>query len=450
MQHLLHDGEWGAYFSDPNRRVRLEKGEVLIRQDEENDRLFLVLKGTLSARVRNPGKGDYELFQTTQGRFVGVYSFFSATYRSLMTLVAEEDCELAYVDAGQFQAQEKHPDCLFERFMPVIVTELVHRYKQTQELTLERERTFEKLLQSEKMASLGQMAAGIAHELNNAIVVLERNSEWLCQNLSEWMAKDAPDYAAFYEMGLVRGQQLSSREVRQRSRSLGKTHSLSPETARKTAETGLSDVELEAIGDPEVEIPAKHHYWKIGMVFHDILVAARQATQVVQSVRSLGAPRADLQPDLDVNDSIREALTLLKSPLRKVNVVLNLGVLPLLPASKSELVQVWTNLVKNAYESVHQGDIERFTLKITSERRGNSVVVLVQDNGPGIPEEILPTIFQPNVTTKVGGLSFGLGLGLTIVQRVVQTCGGRIEVKSRPGETAFEVFLPIGAVHGHP
>ena len=448
MQSFLDDSELRAYFTDPDRRIRLRKGEVLIRQDEENDRLFLVLEGTLSARVRSPGKGDYELFQTTQGRFVGVYSFFSETYRSLMTLVAEEDCELAYVDARQFHAQEKHPDCVFERFMPVIGTELVHRYKQTQELTLERERTFEKLLQSEKMASLGQMAAGIAHELNNAIVVLQRNSEWLCRNLSEWMAKDPPDHVAFYEMGLARGQQLSSREVRQRSRSLGKTHNLSHKTARKTAETGLSDAELEAIRDPEAEVPLKHHYWKIGMAFHDLLVAARQATQVVQSVRSLGAPRPDLQPDLDVNESIREALTLLKSPLRKVNVELSLGPLPLLPASKSELVQVWTNLIRNAYESMHQAEIEHPTLQMTSERSGNGVVVRVQDNGPGIPEGIVPTIFQPNVTTKVGGLSFGLGLGLTVVQRVVQTCGGRIGVKSRPGETVFEVFLPIGAVHG--
>ena len=96
-----------SYFYDAGKRLRLEKGEVLMRQDEPNDRLYLVLSGLLSAHSRSDDGGDVELFEAKRQMFIGVYSFFSKSYRSLLTVVAEEACELAYIDAQQFDEAER-------------------------------------------------------------------------------------------------------------------------------------------------------------------------------------------------------------------------------------------------------------------------------------------------------------------------------------------------------
>ena len=155
------------------------------------------------------------------------------------------------------------------------------------------------------------------------------------------------------------------------------------------------------------------------------------------------ADHSNREPEVDVNECIQEALTLLRSPLRKVGVNLSLSIVPAITASKGELVQIWANLMKNACESLRQADIPHPELHVRSSSDDTRITVQIEDNGPGIAPKMLPHIFQPDVTTKVGGLSFGLSLGLTIVQRLVNGYAGQIEVTSQPGETIFTVELPI-------
>lgn len=430
-----------AYFADPAYCIVLQQGEVLMQHGEANDRLYLLLRGRLMAKIPGLMGKVYNLFPITAQRFVGIYSFFSETYRSLMTLVAEEESELAYMDAARFEALSQNDARIFERFMPVVVLELVHRLQQTQALTMERERTFEKLLQSEKLASLGQMAAGIAHELNNAIAVLERNSAYLCEALSGTF--ETPVLNALYEKGVAEGQVHSSRALRVRSREFQKQLGLDAETAWLAAEAWLEVDDVRRIKQPSQEVVQQHKAWKTGAALHNMLVASRQAAHVVRSVRTLGMPHAQREANVDVNETLRDALALLQSPLRQVQVACDFDALPGIVANKGELVQVWTNLIKNACESMAQAQTSPAELRISSAVAEGRIRVGVQDNGPGIPADILPRIFQPNVTTKVDGLAFGLGLGLTIVLQLVQGYGGSVAVESRPGCTAFFVNLPL-------
>ncbi|MBC7187212.1 MAG: GHKL domain-containing protein [Calditrichaeota bacterium] len=438
-----------TYFSDPLRRIRLRKGERLMVQGGYNDRLYLVLKGVLVGCVRAPGGGQYELFRATRNKFVGVYSFFSRTFVSSATVIVERDAEVAYIDQHQPVKDPSRGSSLFEQFMPVVVMDLKYRQQRELQIAREKERALRRLIHTERLASLGQMAAGIAHELNNAVAVLERNTEWLRENLIRALREQSPEQLEYFRLGLEKGRWQSTREVRQQAEVLERAYGLSTEAAHKLAETGLSAEQLARYGKHlQVVADVVHYYWQLGATFRDMAVAAQHAAHVVKSVKYLATQETAIEPDLDVNKSIGEALILLSSPLRKVDLKLNLGELPPIAASKGELVQVWSNLIRNAVESLATDSTKRGEVVITSWATDEVVHVSVQDNGPGIPKHMLPKIFQPNYTTKEKGLEFGLGLGLTIVERIVHNYGGRVSVQSRPGRTVFTVTLPIRGGYG--
>lgn len=425
-----------TYFSDPALRVYLKAGDVLLRQGQANDRLYVLLEGCLRAEQQGEKGHTEELFQAKSHRFVGVYSFFSETYLSVMTLVAEEDCVLAYLDRTRFFTLRNQGDPLFEKFMPVVVRELVDRYHQTQELTIAREKAFDKLLETEKAASLGQMAAGVAHELNNAIAVLERNSAWMSQVLEHvW---DAQTTKAYYLKGLQEGYELSSKERRQRRKSVSKRLGITEDIAEKVVELDLDNHSGADFGNA---LPMWHNAWKMGTSLHDVLLASRQAAHVVRSMKVLGMPSAERVPNIDINGTLQDALALSKPLLDGVDLALHLNALPVICANAGELVQVWLNLIKNACESM--ATVPEPKLDIRSQFDDAVISVCIEDSGAGIDPQILPHIFQPNVTTKVDGLSFGLGLGLTIVQRLVNRLQGEIIVESCPGRTCLCVRIPL-------
>ena len=106
-------------------------------------------------------------------------------------------------------------------------------------------------------------------------------------------------------------------------------------------------------------------------------------------------------------------------------------------------MQVWANLIKNAIDSMTQARTEAPKVTIVSGTRNNAIIVTIKDNGPGISKEVLGKIFQPSFTTKERGLDFGLGLGLTIVERIIHSYGGSITVKSKPGHTTFKIKIPV-------
>lgn len=426
-----------TYFSDEKYRVKLRAGEVLFRQGEANDRLYVLLDGCLRAKQESENGHTTELFQAKSHHFVGVYSFFSETYSSVMTLVAEEDCVLAYLDRERFFELRRQGDPLFERFMPVVVTELVNRYRQAQDLTIARENAFQKLLETEKAASLGQMAAGVAHELNNAIAVLERNTEWLSNMLPDVFG--LVQAKGFYEKGLAEGYQLSSRERRQKRIDMQKQLQVDAKTAVELVELDLQGNE-NWLNDLEYALQDCHNAWKMGTALHDVLVASRQAAHVVRSMKILGMPSSESISGVNVNETIEDALTLARPLFEGVDVVAELGDVPDVVGPVGELVQVWLNLIKNACESMAKVPSARLYVK--SFFAHGMVTVAIEDCGDGIKPEHLPHIFQPNMTTKVDGLSFGLGLGLTIVQRLVHRLDGNVTVESRPGKTTFEVHLP--------
>jgi signal transduction histidine kinase len=432
------------YFSEPTRKLTLPKGEYLMRQGERNERLYMIAEGQLIGYLTSEGGDLFEVFRAEKDMFVGVYSFFSGTYQSYATLQAEEQTTLYYITTAEIPQETAEEGTFAAYFMPIIVNELSTRQLLAQRVAHEKEEALKKLLQTEKMAMLGQLAAGLAHELNNAVGVLQGKTVWLAQEISQYLhEKDQHGMYRFFEDGLEKGQFLSSADVRLRKKVLEKQFGIPDDMAKKVAKIGFTDQEVQQLLPSILSYGDRMmYYWEIGTAFHDMLVAAKHAVHVVKSVKQLGVAQTD-RCEVDVHDTIQEALALLQSVLRRVKLIQDLKASATVFASSGELVQIWLNIVKNACESMLQAEVADPILQIVSGCNEAFIYVKIIDNGPGISPALIDKIFQPNVTTKKGGLSFGLGLGLAIVQRLIDGYKGSIQVESRPGYTCFEVRLPL-------
>jgi len=432
-----------TYFSDPNRVCTLAPAQVLMEEGDYNDRLYLVLSGSLFGYVQRSEGQPYEMFRAKPNMFVGVYSFFSRTYSSSVTVVAEEPTRLAYMEKDHEPVEKERRGGLFEQFMPVVISNLAWRQQHELQIAFEKERTLNKLIESEKLASLGQMAAGIAHELNNAISVLVRNTEWFRGYFTRLLKSQKSPFFPFYQLGQTQGRVVSSREARRCVQSLKRKWNVSDADAKDLGETGITDEMLASYrGDVAQDSGKIHEFWELGATLRDMTLAGQMASHVVASVRAL-AGQKPVRTMQNVNRSIEEALALLHSTLRSVQVTTRFEELSDISANKGELVQIWTNLIRNSVESLHGQADPPPVVTISTLSKKTYVLVQIKDNGPGIPNDVMPKIIQPNFTTKEKGLEFGLGLGLTIVAKIVNNYGGEIFAASRPHETIFTVKLPV-------
>ncbi len=434
-----------TYFSNPSRILKLQKGDVLLSEGERNERLFLVVSGSLRGTTKDDRGNPFEILKARKNAFVGGPSYFSKSYISLSTVVAEEESEIAYIDASQQAVFDGRTDSLAEQFLPHMMVELIHRQRRVHRIALANEKALRALIRSEKMVSMGKIAAWIAHELNNAVAVLKRNCDWLGPNLAEMYKRDPNAPYSFFEKGWQEGRRLSSREARQRSKELKTKYHIGDVESQRLAHTGMDDAQLQDYQSQLSNRAAEYaHYWEIGATLNDMKAAGEHAIHVVKSVRELGAQHSDRAPGLFIDDCVREAVTLLASPLRKVNVEHQLGAPKPIVGNKGEVVQILINLLQNACDSLFSAKTPAPSLRIVTHDGDKDVSLTIIDNGPGIPPDILPHIFEPHLTTKSDNQTSGLGLGLMIVERIIDSYGGKINVESAPGETTFVLKIPRG------
>lgn len=435
------DVEWlkQQYFNDDSRELVLKKGDVLLRPDVNNDKLYLICDGRLNGYIGREGS-QYEIFSSTQDMFIGVFSFFSPEHKSYSTVTAVEDSTLRYIERSQPIVEEAE---FAMHFLPVVVNEIYLRQLVASELSLEREQAIKRLAESENMRTLGQLAAGTAHELNNALGVVHRNTEWLSRGLRSYFMNNEPGVFEFFRNSIEKGQKHSSNKVRERRKEIEKRYNLSPVMAKKLAKSNVDDQQIDMIIDLGLNKFKEIQFMiDAGLALHDMGVAANQAAHVVKSIRELGSTHKIELFNTSVRETINESLALTKNILRNINLTFDHEVDFNILAHRGDLVQVWINLVKNASESLVSSGTKSPEINIKITDAGSKFVVVVSDNGPGIEKELLPKIFQPNITTKVSGLSFGFGLGLSIVKKIIDSYNGQISVNSRPGHTEFIVQLP--------
>jgi two-component system NtrC family sensor kinase len=321
--------------------------------------------------------------------------------------------------------------------------------------------TQEQLIFSEKMAALGQLIAGIAHEINSPLGAIKGSAETLIETLpnllrllSSLQARDPQTISnlwSWIQNTLLAKERptLTSRE----ERALRKRFAASLEeaglpdaesAARRLVEAGLHqendlDPILSLLHIPET-IDLIYLLGQLRLQLENILLASQRTRKVVFALKSYVHTSGDRSTPVltDLPESIDTILTLYQNQLKQgVEVETYYDpALPKLYLFADEIGQVWTNIIQNAIQAMNgQG-----RLRIEAQLNGDFIRVSFTDNGPGIPPEILPRIFEPFFTTKSRGE--GTGLGLDICRRIVEKHHGRLEVSSQPGQTTFHVLLP--------
>ena len=435
-----------AWFISQSQEMNLKAGDVYSRQGDPADAMFVILEGQLQGRGELGG--ETFVFDLEPGDVTGLLPF-SRMKRFTVSGRAVTDSHALRFPASLF------PDLVQK--MPELTKRLVglmsDRIRETTRLEQQRDR----------LASLGKLSAGLAHELNNPASAAKRAASQLRQMLTKirnaslelgkrdlspaQKAEIEKLEASFTQPDVVPPDPLTISDLEEQIDSLLRSHGqndlwlLAAGLARRNIKHEVVE-SLFAILDGDtaraalVRIAASV---EIASLVHEIESSTSRISDLVGAIKEY--THMDQAPvlNVDVVRSLETTLTILNHKLKQgVAVQRDYQQVPLLVNSfGSELNQVWTNIIDNAIDAMHgKGE-----LRVRTYQQDGCVVVEIADNGPGIPEEVQPHIFEPFFTTK--GVGEGTGLGLDTVQRIVKKHRGNIQVTSKPGDTRFQVWLPL-------
>jgi len=317
--------------------------------------------------------------------------------------------------------------------------------------------------QFEKMMSLGRLAAGLAHELNNPASAVARSARELGGRIFELEASAL----ALGSIQLSAEQLATVNAVRTRCERPGARAALTPleradreeevadwvsrrgvrgVTADELAETALTVEELDllarTLGDDALGF-ALHSLaagQRMRSLASEVEIAARRIHDLVAAIKGFTyMDQSNVPKPVAIRQGLADTMAVMGAKARGKSVTVTIQVaddLPPVDGLGGELNQVWLNLIDNAIDAAPEsGHVE-----VTAVGRPDAVVVTVADDGPGVPTELMEKIFDPFFTTKPQGS--GTGLGLDIARRIVRQHDGHLELESRPGRTAFRVILP--------
>jgi signal transduction histidine kinase len=317
------------------------------------------------------------------------------------------------------------------------------------------------LVLSERMAGLGLLVAGVAHEINSPSAAIRGSIDGLAAALVRVarhgveLAQRAPSAAhAISEFLETTAPQLAERPlptgltVRKTARELAAVLDRydDPQTlGAELADAGATFEDVlrfvaavdsdRTLAAPVIAALTDHVY--LHRTASTVRHAVGQIQRIVGALKSYShLDQQAIRTDADLHEGLETTLVLLHHALRDIVVERRYGALPRVPIYVDELNQVWTNLISNAQQALGG----KGTIAIETAVEGNTVVVRVIDDGPGVPEDVLPRIFEPFFTTKPKGEGTGLGLG--IARQIVAKHGGQMRCISVPGSTCFEVRLP--------
>jgi two-component system, NtrC family, sensor kinase len=264
------------------------------------------------------------------------------------------------------------------------------------------------LIQSEKMSSLGQMVAGVVHEINTPLAYVKNSLGQVSEKLPGIGA--ALDHCEKLLGFLDAGDDAEglSREFQQATTHIG-------------------------------ELKQQHVIEELSGLVKDGLYGTGQVSEIVGNLKDFSRIDRSKVAHSNLNDGLNNTLLLAKHQLKLVTVNKNLGEIPEITCAPSQINQVFLNLITNAVQAMPG---EKGTLTLTSRQEGDGVAVIVEDDGAGIAPEAMDKIFDPFFTTKEIGK--GTGLGLSISYKIIQQHGGKISVESTPNiGTRFTVWLPL-------
>lgn len=433
--------------------VWLNPGEVLIRQGEAVRHFLIVLEGKVSVFASSGKQAEAEIVSYGGGSSFGELPLLANLPVKGTVRVVQPSHLLLLDEDGFWNLMTMCP-----AVRRAILRNMAERFQGYQTRTLHQE----------KMASLGTMAAGLMHELNNPGAAARRAASQLRQNLQRMhelssslsrKPMNMEQKECLFE--LQNHAMVASKPVRM--------NSIEQSDAEEELATWMEEAHIEnawklaptlvsvGIKAPDLECARSEFQadvfsdclgWLEALVSSMQLVgmieeSIGRVTELVHAVKSYAYEGKGSKQSINVNDSVHATLVILAHKMREKEITIEKSFdnsLPLLQTEMSGLNQVWTNLLDNAIDALPQRG--KIWLKTWAEVRFGipHILISIADNGAGIPTEIQPHIFDLFYTTKEVGVGTGLGLG--IVGRIVDQFGGTIRFSSQPGRTEFVVSLP--------
>ena len=480
----------------PRPRLRLPPGVRLTHQGQVVDGVYVVVSGAV-ALTRHTRVGEVTLHHATTGRIIGLVSL-AGQGLAYVTSTTTTDVELILLSIEQLDRALRENPATEQALAALLIGSLTKRLSRSEILQVEKielaaavaaekaqatralaalEQARMELLAQERFATLGELAAGIAHELNNPVAALERAGAHLRTDLGSVLASHPEGAAIARTAEAARTRPpASTRAERGERRALERVlgdRDLSRRIVAAGLAAGREPADIRALAaDPE-RLATLEAAASIGRAERNMRVATGRISDLVASLSTYVRPQGEAFQDVDVREVLEDALRLTAHRLHGVQIERvypgEADPAPVVPAHPGELAQVWTNLLTNAADALasrgeraggggretargegaggrepggagREPAAGRLTLRVAQEP--GAVRVEVEDNGPGIAPEVLPRIFEPRFTTKHGQVRFGLGLGMGLAKSVVDAHGGTIAVDSRPGRTLVRVTLP--------
>lgn len=370
-----------------------------------------------------PGMDGIDLCRKIREEFKGKYA-----YIMMLTTKDEVDDLVAVFEAGadDYISKPVRPEELKSRIKTgqrVINLENTHRsvqiklFKKNKALDkalYDLKCTQSHMLQSEKMASIGQLSAGVAHEINNPIGFISGNLDSL------------KDY--FKDLNKVLSQYQMLGQVIEKESSL-------PESIRQNAQN---------IRDIEREIDLEYLKEDIPDLLKDCLDGSRRISRIVTDLKSFAHPGNPGTAIMDINSGLQSTLNVINNDIKyKAEVETDFGKIDPVEGDPQKMNQVFMNLLLNAGQAIE----EYGTITVKTRQDNAHVMVMISDTGRGIDSELMTKIFDPFYTTKPIGQ--GTGLGLSSAHDIVNEHGGRIAVESKKGQgTCFTISLPSKCQEG--
>jgi signal transduction histidine kinase len=441
-----------GWLAQQGTEVTLEVGERLFQTGDPADRFFVFFEGEVELR-----RDGSPMFYIGAGEVSGFLPFSRMTHFFASSYAATRT-RLAYFPSSLF------PE-MFQR-MPQVIKRMVGLMSdRVREVTRMDE-------QREKLAALGKLSAGLAHELNNPAAAARRAASALSQTLASARENNVNlnrfpftpqqrEYIARFER--TTGQRaaaspvaLNSLEQSDREEQLVtslETHHVQDawKLAPILVEAGVENAELDALIEhigaealPEV-LGRVAALLTAGALAREIEHSTARISELVKAIKEYSYMDQAPQQEIDLHSGLESTLTIMNYKIRKAEVTVVREYdhsLPRICAWGSELNQVWTNLIDNALAAMSTNGAGRSRqLTVRTARDPMGVMVEIADTGPGIPEEIRGRIYDPFFTTKPVGE--GTGLGLDAVRRIIEKHRGDIRLDSMPGSTRFQVRLPL-------
>jgi len=445
------DLEW---LSEQAQEVSVAAGERLIEEGAPGDSAYVVVDGEFEIAKKSDQR-DIVIALREPGAVIGEMALIDHTPRSASVQAVKNSRLLKISDQTFYQLIEKSTTAVM-----AILQTVSARLRQNEGM----------LRQSEKMAALGTLSAGLAHELNNPAAAARRSADQLRQTLAGWqkltseldklaLAGSQLDQlialrdelaAADRKPAALDPMVQSDRDAEVQAwlehRGVQEAWEIAPALAGAGWDAARLAQLCEAYTPKQLSVVTK--WLAAGITVYSLLdevqMGAERISEIVKSVKEYSyLDQAPVQ-QVDVHESLENTLVILRHKTREwINIVREYAAdLPHIEAHGSELNQVWTNILDNAIDAMNgKGEI---TLR--TRATGDHVIVEIQDNGAGIPDEIQKRIFEPFFTTKPPGV--GTGLGLHISYTIIHKHYGQITVTSRPGATRFQVKLPIQLPRG--